>query len=73
MIKNHGFQTQSAVTELSERGFWKMFHGELYEKCPGKYKAVWNFITVYYKSKKAKKAEEIQEAMNVRVETPYAQ
>nr|GEU43012.1 delta(24)-sterol reductase [Tanacetum cinerariifolium] len=74
LIKNHGFETQYAVSELSEKDFWKMFDGKLYEKCRRKYKAVGNFMTVYYKSEKGKKTEEeVQEAANVWVETPYAQ
>ncbi|GKD08213.1 delta(24)-sterol reductase [Tanacetum coccineum] len=74
LIKNHGFETQYAVSEVSEKDFWKMFDGKLYEKCRRKYKAGGNFMTVYYKSKKGKKTEkEVQEAANVWVETPYAQ
>nr|GEV49666.1 delta(24)-sterol reductase [Tanacetum cinerariifolium] len=73
LIENHGFETQYAVSELSEKDFWKMFDGELYEKCRIKYGAIGNFMTVYYKSKKGKKTEkEVQEAENVSVETPYA-
>ncbi|GJS83592.1 delta(24)-sterol reductase [Tanacetum coccineum] len=73
LIENHGFETQYAVSELSENDFWKMFDGELYEKCRIKYGAIGNFMTVYYKSKKGKKTEmEVQEAENVSVETPYA-
>ena len=69
LIKNHGFERQYAV---SEEDFWKMFHGELYEKCRRKYKAVGNFMIAYYKSKKGKKTrKEVQEAANVWVETPY--
>ncbi|GJU94661.1 boron transporter 4-like protein [Tanacetum coccineum] len=66
-------KTQSAVSSLGERGFWKMFHGKLYDKCPTKFKAVGNFITVSYKSNKGNKTEEVQAATNVRVETLYVQ
>ncbi|KAJ9549211.1 hypothetical protein OSB04_021754 [Centaurea solstitialis] len=68
LIENHGFETQYAVTELNEKDFWRMFDGELYDKCRRKYKAVGNFMSVYYKSKKGKKTEnEVQEAENVQL------
>ncbi|PWA89461.1 delta(24)-sterol reductase [Artemisia annua] len=71
LIENHGFGTQYAVSELSEKNFWKMFDGELYDKCRRKYGAIGNFMTVYYKSKKGRKTEkEVHEAENVSVETP---
>ncbi|KAK1408760.1 hypothetical protein QVD17_40791 [Tagetes erecta] len=74
LIENHGFETQYAVSELSEKDFWRMFDGELYEKCRRKYGAVGNFMSVYYKSKKGRKTEkEVQEAENVQLETPYAE
>eukprot|EP00271_Cylindrocystis_brebissonii_P015747 TRINITY_DN38741_c0_g1_i1.p1 TRINITY_DN38741_c0_g1~~TRINITY_DN38741_c0_g1_i1.p1 ORF type:complete len:573 (-),score=86.69 TRINITY_DN38741_c0_g1_i1:918-2636(-) len=57
LIENHSFQPQYAVTEMSEREFWKMFDGSLYFKCREKYAAVGTFMSVYYKSKKGKKTE----------------
>ncbi|KAK9076268.1 hypothetical protein SSX86_004601 [Deinandra increscens subsp. villosa] len=72
LIENHGFETQYAVSELSEKDFWRMFDGELYEKCRKKYGAIGNFMSVYYKSKKGRKTEkEVQEAEKVQVEAPY--
>ncbi|KAI3698623.1 hypothetical protein L2E82_42311 [Cichorium intybus] len=66
LIENHGFETQYAVSELSEKDFWRMFDGELYEKCRVKYGAVGNFMSVYYKSKKGRKTEkEVQEALEI--------
>ncbi|KAI3728527.1 hypothetical protein L6452_17164 [Arctium lappa] len=66
LIDNHGFETQYAVTELNEKDFWRMFDGELYDKCRRKYEAIGNFMSVYYKSKKGKKTEkEVQEAENI--------
>ncbi|KAI7725369.1 hypothetical protein M8C21_027755 [Ambrosia artemisiifolia] len=63
LIENHGFETQYAVSELSEKDFWMMFDGELYEKCRRKYGCVGNFMNIYYKSKKGQKTEkEVQEA-----------
>lgn len=63
LIENHGFQAQYAVTELTEKNFWRMFDNGLYEKCRRKYKAVGTFMNVYYKSKKGRKTEkEVQEA-----------
>ncbi|KAI3787323.1 hypothetical protein L1987_41714 [Smallanthus sonchifolius] len=71
LIENHGFETLYAVSELSEKDFWRMFDGELYEKCRRKYGAVGNFMAVYYKSKKGRKTEkEVQEAENVQLEAP---
>eukprot|EP00897_Mesotaenium_endlicherianum_P009031 jgi/Mesen1/8156/ME000438S07260 len=58
MIQNHSFQPQYAVSELSERDFWRMFDRELYFKCREKYGAVGTFMSVYYKSKKGKKTEQ---------------
>lgn len=70
LIENHGFETQYAVSELSEKDFWRMFDGELYEKCRRKYGGVGNFMSVYYKSKKGRKTEkEVQEAESVQVES----
>lgn len=58
LIENHGYQTLYAVTELSEVDFWKMFDRTLYEKCRKRYKAVGNFMGVYYKvGKKTGSAE----------------
>ncbi|KAL9267830.1 Delta(24)-sterol reductase-like protein [Drosera capensis] len=71
LIENHGFQPQYAVSELSEKNFWRMFDASLYEKCRRKYGSVGTFMSVYYKSKKGKKTEkEVQEA---ELETPYAE
>uniref|UniRef100_M0ZYW4 DWARF1/DIMINUTO n=1 Tax=Solanum tuberosum TaxID=4113 RepID=M0ZYW4_SOLTU len=56
-IKNHGFQPQYAVPELSEKNFWRMFDGGLYEHCRRKYRAIGTFMSVYYNSKKGKKTE----------------
>ncbi|KAM0016078.1 putative delta(24)-sterol reductase [Helianthus debilis subsp. tardiflorus] len=73
LIENHGFETQYAVSELSEKDFWRMFDGQLYEKCRRKYGCVGNFMSVYYKSKKGRKTEkEVQEAENAYLETAYA-
>ncbi|KAH0461764.1 hypothetical protein IEQ34_009339 [Dendrobium chrysotoxum] len=63
LIENHGFQPQYSVSELNEKNFWRMFDGDLYEKCRLKYGAVGTFMSVYYKSKKGRKTEkEVQEA-----------
>ncbi|KAK6796387.1 hypothetical protein RDI58_004088 [Solanum bulbocastanum] len=73
LIENHGFQPQYAVSELTEKNFWRMFDGSLYENCRKKYKAIGTFMSVYYKSKKGKKTEkEVQEAEQetAEVETP---
>lgn len=73
LIENHGFQPQYAVSELTEKNFWRMFDGSLYENCRKKYRAIGTFMSVYYKSKKGKKTEkEVQEAEQetAEVETP---
>ncbi|VFQ98383.1 unnamed protein product [Cuscuta campestris] len=73
LIENHGFQPQYAVSELSERSFWRMFDGGLYERCRRKYRAIGTFMGVYYKCKKGRKTEkEVQEAEQekAQVETP---
>ncbi|KAL0398171.1 UNVERIFIED_CONTAM: Delta(24)-sterol reductase [Sesamum radiatum] len=57
LIENHGFQPQYAVSELSEKNFWRMFDADLYEHCRRKYGAVGTFMSVYYKSKKGRKTE----------------
>lgn len=63
LIQNHGYQPQYAVSELTEKNFWRMFDGELYERCRRKYGAIGNFMSVYYKCKKGKKTEkEVLEA-----------
>lgn len=49
LIKNHGYQTLYAMTELNEDDFWKMFDKTLYEKCRNKYNAIGHFMDVYYK------------------------
>lgn len=74
LIENHGFQPQYAVSELSEKNFWRMFDAELYEYCRRKYKAVGTFMSVYYKSKKGRKTEkEVQEAEQAIVEPAYGE
>ena len=63
LIENHGYQPQYAVSELSERDFWRMFDASHYTHCRRKYGAVGTLMSVYYKSKKGKKTEkEVQEA-----------
>ncbi|CAL5020372.1 unnamed protein product [Urochloa decumbens] len=57
LIANHGYQAQYAVSELSEKEFWRMFDGSHYEHCRRKYNAVGTFMSNYYKSKKGKKTE----------------
>ncbi|GAB2215266.1 hypothetical protein Droror1_Dr00019650 [Drosera rotundifolia] len=76
LIENHGFQPQYAVSELSEKNFWRMFDASLYEKCRRKYGAIGTFMSVYYKSKKGRKTEkEVQDAERefAEIETPYAE
>lgn len=74
LIENHGFQPQYAVSELSEKNFWRMFDPSLYEVCRKKYGAVGTFMSVYYKSKKGRKTEkEVQEAEQAHLETAYAE
>ncbi|CBI27447.3 unnamed protein product, partial [Vitis vinifera] len=74
LIENHGFQPQYAVSELTEKNFWRMFDAGLYEHCRKKYGAVGTFMSVYYKCKKGKKTEkEVQEAEQAQLETPYAE
>lgn len=73
LIQNHGFQPQYAVSELTEKNFWRMFDGSQYEHCRKKYGAVGTFMSVYYKSKKGKKTEkEVLEAEAAIAETEYA-
>ncbi|TXG56863.1 hypothetical protein EZV62_018176 [Acer yangbiense] len=73
LIENHSYQPQYAVSELNEKNFWRMFDGELYEKCRRRYKAVGTFMSVYYKSKKGRKTEkEVQEAEQAHLEPAYA-
>ncbi|KAL5759118.1 hypothetical protein ACOSP7_017639 [Xanthoceras sorbifolium] len=73
LIENHSYQPQYAVSELNEKNFWRMFDGELYEKCRSRYKAVGTFMSVYYKSKKGRKTEkEVQEAEQAQIEPAYA-
>ncbi|KAK2635783.1 hypothetical protein Ddye_030575 [Dipteronia dyeriana] len=73
LIENHSYQPQYAVSELNEKSFWRMFDGELYEKCRRRYKAVGTFMSVYYKSKKGRKTEkEVQEAEQAHLEPAYA-
>eukprot|EP00850_Spirogloea_muscicola_P014972 SM000111S18795 [mRNA] locus=s111:219051:223451:+ [translate_table: standard] len=68
LIDSHSFQALYAVTELSERDFWRMFNIQLYASCREKYNAVGTFMGIYYKSKKGKKteAEVLQEEQKVR-------
>ena len=74
LIENHGFQPQYAVSELSEKNFWRMFDANLYEHCRRKYRAVGTFMSVYYKSKKGRKTERVvQEAELAHLETAYAE
>lgn len=74
LVENHGFQPQYAVSELSEKNFWRMFNAELYEHCRRKYGAVGTFMSVYYKSKKGRKTEkEVKEAEEAHLESPSAE
>jgi len=74
LIENHGFQPQYAVSELSEKSFWRMFDASLYEQTRKKYGAVGTFMSVYYKSKKGRKTEkEVQEAEQAHLDTAYAE
>eukprot|EP00850_Spirogloea_muscicola_P012248 SM000078S22107 [mRNA] locus=s78:407625:411894:- [translate_table: standard] len=68
LIDSYSFQALYAVTELSERDFWRMFNIQLYASCREKYNAVGTFMGIYYKSKKGKKteAEVLQEEQKVR-------
>eukprot|EP00850_Spirogloea_muscicola_P019288 SM000187S03905 [mRNA] locus=s187:87488:91934:- [translate_table: standard] len=68
LIDSHSFQALYAVTELTERDFWRMFNIQLYATCREKYNAVGTFMGIYYKSKKGKKteAEVLQEEQKVR-------
>ncbi|XP_008797923.2 delta(24)-sterol reductase-like [Phoenix dactylifera] len=73
LIRNHGFQPQYSVSELTEQNFWRMFDRSLYDQCRKKYKALGTFMDVYYKSKKGKKTErEVLEAEAAIAETAYA-
>jgi delta24-sterol reductase len=63
LISNHGYQAQYAVSELSEKDFWRMFEPSHYDHCRRKYGAAGTFMSNYYKSKKGKKTEkEVREA-----------
>ncbi|KAH9605477.1 hypothetical protein KSS87_018876 [Heliosperma pusillum] len=76
LIEIHGFQTQYAVSELSEKDFWKMFDASLYEKTRRKYGAVGNFMSVYYKCKKGRKSDkEVADAEKeqAQMESPEAE
>ncbi|KAK1272697.1 Delta(24)-sterol reductase [Acorus gramineus] len=74
LIQNNGFQPQYAVSELTEKNFWRMFDADLYEYCRKKYGAVGTFMSVYYKSKKGRKTEkEVREAEQAHLETAYAE
>ncbi|KAL5993478.1 Delta(24)-sterol [Asimina triloba] len=74
LIENHGFQPQYAVSELSEKNFWRMFDASLYECCRKKYGAIGTFMSVYYKCKKGRKTEkEVQEAEQAISEPAYAE
>lgn len=74
LIENHGYQPQYAVSELSEKNFWRMFDAGLYEHARRKYGAVGTFMSLYYKSKKGRKTEkEVQEAEQAICEAPDAE
>nr|WEU38159.1 sterol side chain reductase [Paris polyphylla] len=74
LIENNGFQPQYAVSELTEKNFWRMFDGNLYEHCRQKYGAIGTFMSIYYKSKKGRKTEkEVQEAEAAIAEPAYAE
>ncbi|CAL4886139.1 unnamed protein product [Urochloa decumbens] len=74
LIENHCYQPQYAVSELSEKDFWRMFDASHYERCRHKYGAVGTLMSVYYKSKKGKKTEkEVQEAEAAVLEPAYAE
>lgn len=74
LIENHGFQPQYTVSELTEKKFWRMFDGSLYESCRRKYGAVGTFMNLYYKSKKGRKTEkEVQDAEQEHLEAAYAE
>lgn len=74
LIENHGFQPQYAVSELSEREFWRMFDGSLYNSCREKYRAVGTFMSVYYKSKKGRKTEkEVREEEQKQLDNVYVE
>lgn len=74
LIQQHGFQAPYAVSELTEKNFWRMFDCRLYEDCRQKYGAVGTFMSVYYKSKKGKKSKkEVREAEAAALEPAYAE
>ncbi|XP_073012368.1 delta(24)-sterol reductase-like [Typha latifolia] len=74
LIQNQSFQPQYAVSELSEKDFWRMFDCSHYEHCRKKYGAIGTFMSVYYKSKKGRKTEkEVQEAEAAILEPAYAE
>uniref|UniRef100_A0A1D1XMX3 Delta(24)-sterol reductase n=1 Tax=Anthurium amnicola TaxID=1678845 RepID=A0A1D1XMX3_9ARAE len=74
LTQNHGFQPQYAVSELTEKNFWRMFDGAHYEHCRRKYGAIGTFMSVHYKSKKGRKTEkEVQDAERAIAETAYAE
>ena len=74
LIENHCYQPQYAVSELSERDFWRMFDASHYTHCRRKYGAVGTLMSVYYKSKKGNKTEkEVQEAEAAILEPGYAE
>lgn len=69
LIKNHGYQTLYAITELSKEDFWKMFDKSLYEKCREKYKAEGSFMDVYYKVGKKNRSSTALQRNDVKTET----
>ncbi|KAK3155731.1 hypothetical protein QOZ80_2BG0206850 [Eleusine coracana subsp. coracana] len=63
LIRNHGYQAQYAVSELTENDFWNMFNADHYQHCRRKYGAVGTFMDAYYKSKKGTKThKEVKQA-----------
>ncbi|CAD6248873.1 unnamed protein product [Miscanthus lutarioriparius] len=69
LIRNHGYQAQYAVSELSEKDFWRMFDPSPYEHCRRKYGAVGTFMSAaHYKSKKGEAEAAILEAADADAE-----
>jgi delta24-sterol reductase len=49
LIANHGYQALYAITQLSEKDFWRMFDKTLYSAVRRKYGAENSFFDVYHK------------------------